>query len=127
MKYQIELNKEQLDIILSALDFYSRCGTGQLEEVAHLLAEKPALSWEVLRSEEFDEFKRKLTNLPVHSSHSICSLKVKQEFKEAYSIYTQIRQYLWQFDPNRNNYSVYKDGDLLKLSRQPEIKIKGLI
>ena len=123
--YTLKVNDEQLKVMLAALDFYSRCGCGQIEEVCSLLVQDGS-QIDMMESKEFLEFKQLLTGFAPYTSHSILSPQVKQCFKEAYSIFKQIRKFFWLHTVDKSRCSVDADGDILLLGKQPPLQITDI-
>lgn len=123
--YTLKVNDEQLKVILAALDFYSRCGCGQIEDVCSLLTQDGS-QIDVMESREFFEFKKLLTGFAPYTSHSVVSPQVKQCFKEAYSIFKQIRKFLWRQTADKPKWSVDADGDTFGLGKQPPLQITDI-
>jgi hypothetical protein len=85
--FNIKVSAKQADIIVRALDLYSRVQMGQLKDVAYVATEK-------LNSELAQELKRLeplITGLPHNAYHGIFSPQIPQRAKIAWDIQQAIR------------------------------------
>ena len=101
-QYKIIVNEKQLELIRDALESYSRLGIGQLEVVLHDLGFKNFEQF----SKKINEFhsidveqaisviKCKIFDMSFHSSHSICSSEIHDNFKVCYDMFTEIKNIL---------------------------------
>lgn len=106
--YHLSLTERQAQVITEALDFFSRIGMGQLEEIAHVLRvyTKPSES-SSLQSYRLDELKRLIreaANVWMGSPcgcHGISSEEIGDVFRVAWDLHQVIRHRLsWDRHPN---------------------------
>ncbi len=127
----LRISEDQIKIIISALDLYSRLGIGQFEEAIHvscdLLDKSGSVAWDIYHSPEFAAMKEKITGFPPNANHSICSHKVTQIVKEAYSIEKQLQKAVADrqkvLGSDRMSKGVWGDGDILGLGKLPQLEI----
>jgi hypothetical protein len=119
--YQLTINKAQAEVLIKALDFYSRIGIGQLEEVANLyqwLDMKRNLLNCLTGSKEIDfELFRKFLNCckgeigqPINGSFGIYHPEVPDQFRVSWDIEKVIRHHL-AFE--RHGFPVKRDWDTM--------------
>ena len=80
-KVKIECNANQARLMIKALDFFSRIGIGQIEEIDHLLR---MYYWksEIVNATDHDSvnllepYKRKVFKMSQHASLSICASQI---------------------------------------------------
>lgn len=127
MKYILKPNKDQLNVIQKALEFYSRFLAGQWE-IPHELQfneyetqGKPEDFWEKRNSAEelMDSAKTTLMNRPSNQSYGIGNDELHENAKIAYDIYRPI---LEEFNKDSENWNVYSSPGL-SYSKYGRIKI----
>jgi len=91
--YTLTINDEQVLVILRALDFYSRVGCGQFNEVAELFRFDPRTRFVDRQriDSALETAKQRLLPLERGSSYSICSPEVPREYQMAYDILQVLR------------------------------------
>lgn len=93
MKLTITLDDRQADVVLRALDLYSRLGMGQLSAMeAELRMMHPGIDPDPDFERALDDAACRLTLLPPGASWGIASPKVPQSCREAYDLQQQIRR-----------------------------------
>lgn len=104
---RLELTSKQADVLVSALDLYSRILIGQFEEIAHLslvhnvdmLPEK-MMERHHQFSDELRKLKERLLAIPRNGSFGIHSKKVSDLARVAYDIQQVVRNALaWERTP----------------------------
>lgn len=107
-KYTLTLNERQAEVLVAALDFYSRIGIGQFEELVHVyegaqMGLGDATSGAKLQAAKryIEDAKHELTGFPANASHSILNPKVNDTFRVAYDIQKVVRHRLaWDKSPD---------------------------
>jgi len=85
-KYKLEINEKQVNVIMWALNLYSRLHCGQLTELRDLTENKPHDDvLKVLQGQLFPEL-----NGYLNSSYGIAGRQAPEKSKIAYDIYKQI-------------------------------------
>lgn len=101
MKYSLNITKQQAEIIIKALDLYSRIGMGQIIEVLdhHTNRIKPEQA--IIIYNKLNEIKPMLTGLPTNSYYSISSDQISNNYRIAYDLQQVIRHRLaWDGNPD---------------------------
>ena len=127
-KYSITVNHKQLRVIERALDAYLRLGIGQLEEIANILEEHDLLSIGKRRDAVKDwtnPMKLALLGLKSGESVGICNEKTSEKAKIAYDIDKAVQQGI-AIEEDHDQYSVWRDGDSLHISKEPKVSIVKL-
>jgi hypothetical protein len=91
--YVLTLTSTQAHVLLGALDFYSRIGIGQLEELLRVLPTYGQLS-EVQQGVAYEavrKLKQLLTGFDMNASWGIASREVKECYKIVYDIQQVLR------------------------------------
>ena len=111
-QYQLTLNDEQVQMLLRALDVYSRVGCGQFNRILEMFRgdsrspEICSIQWKTL----FHPFKRLLFSLQGNASYSICSPEVPVDYRLAYDMLQTVRHHVsWEKRPEGNPMSVNFD------------------
>lgn len=132
MKYQLIITKEQSEVIIKALDLFSRIGSAQFDEVL----KHP--QWDNRKLVEDDSIwkyescnrllaavKRLLTGFPENASYGIGAPEVDEGSKMAYDILQVIRRQL-AWDENPKGGVQVDFCELLQFAKHelPEIKEK---
>lgn len=125
--YQLSLTEKQAQVIINALDLYSRIGMGQLEEIAHILRSSPnanpdkILAVEALAREAADCWMGH-----VGGYNGISSDKVHDVFRIAWDLQQVIRYRLaWDRHPEGGIQVVFDEP--LKSSKEPFAVIKKVL
>ena len=127
-KYTIEFTKEQLRVMATGLEFYSRFLAGQwrlpdsMEFKEYELQEKYEGFWEKRNyvEEQLNILKTHFTGLPLNASYGIGSNNLAEDANIAYDIYRPI---LEEFHKDSEVYNVYKYPGL-QYSKEGRIKIE---
>ena len=106
-QYQLTLNDEQVQMLLRALDVYSRVGCGQFDRILEMFCNDPrllegmlAIQWETL----FCSFKQQL-QLQRDASYSICSPEVPVDYRLAFDVLQVIRHHIaWKEQPEGGHF-----------------------
>jgi hypothetical protein len=128
LTYQLSLTEKQAQVIIDALDLYSRVGMGQLEDVAHVLRlySKP--------SEKYAEWNRidMVQNLMreaavawvgnAGSYYGITNQKISDVFRVAFDLQQVIRHRL-AWDKNPEGGVFVRFDEPMKYSQEPLAKI----
>ncbi len=102
-QYKVTLSEAQVDVIIRALDMYSRLGCGQFEEIDRLFQFDPrrnpqSYGWETRR--KLDALKQLYLPLQDNASYSICSQEVPVDFRLAWDVYQTLRHHVsWERHP----------------------------
>lgn len=102
-QYKVTLSEAQVDVILRALDMYSRLGCGQFEEIDRLFQFDPrrnpkSYGWDIRC--QLDALKQQFLPLQFNASYSICSQEVPVDFRLAWDVYQTIRHHVsWERHP----------------------------
>jgi hypothetical protein len=102
-QYKVTLSEAQVDVILRALDMYSRLGCGQFEEIDRLFQFDPRRNpqshgWET--RQKLDALKQLFLPLPGNASYSICSQEVPVDFRLAWDVHQTLRHHVsWERHP----------------------------
>jgi hypothetical protein len=111
-KYALTVNEKQAEILIRALDVYSRIHMFQLEDVANIL------KWDNRRVYDLDEkeipmenltrlseaildLKSEFLNCPRNASHGIYSKSINDAARVAYDIQQVVRYGLWSNSPDK--------------------------
>ena len=128
IKYQLTISEKQARVIISALDFFSRIGIGQLEEIlrhpqyANIIFNNNA-TYKVCK-ELLDEPKRLLTNFPPNASYGIGNPEVHSDCTISYDLMQVIRHRL-AWDNNPEGGIQVSFGKPMRFSNEEELaKIK---
>lgn len=85
IKYNLELNENQIDVVMWALDLYSRLHCGQLSELRNLNKNNPEdKTLSKLHHQLFPNL------MGLNSSYGIAGIQTPEEAKIAYDIYKQM-------------------------------------
>lgn len=100
--FALTLNVKQVSVLIQALDFFSRIGIGQIEEVQTMLRHKEHTmpgNVEAVRS-FLDAVKKQLMGLDSNETWGVFHQKVSDEFKVAWDLQQVIRNKLsWTLNP----------------------------
>jgi hypothetical protein len=94
-KYNLTLSQKQAEVLVRALDLYSRIGIGQFEEVLDVYDRELKLDYE--RRERFRVKLNQAKNEaghPSNGSYGISSPEVRDEFRVSYDIQQVVRNKL---------------------------------
>lgn len=93
MKYTLTVDEVQADVILRALDFYSRVGCGQFNEISGIFRHDPRKkpSDPRLIHANVESLRQQLLQLSDGVAYSICDRRVPQDYRMAYEILQVIR------------------------------------
>ena len=110
-KYTLTMNEEQAQLLVKALDLYSRIGIGQFEEVLQVYDPTAKLSpgtRDDIRQQL--DFAKAAAGHPANGSYGIHSPEVRDEFRAAYDIQQVVRNRLaYDRKPEGNPSSVHFD------------------
>lgn len=122
--YQLFITESQAQVLVDALDLYSRIGSGQLEEVSHILRLNPGIQHEKVAAVE--GLAKEAANCWMGRAggrHGISSEKIHDVFRVAWDLQQVIRHRLaWDRNP-KGGIQVNFD-EPLKSSREPLASIK---
>jgi hypothetical protein len=131
MEYIITVDEEQLKVINSALDFYSRVMTGQLEEIIDPV--NSPLRDRLIKIDDREDFELCIEKMkgkvfpeaPIHGSLGIGNVNTKEEAKMAYDMYQVFRHKIAWTNKPQGGIQVDFDNPL-KFSHHklPTIQIK---
>ena len=123
MKYNIEVNEEQLKIIFDSVDLYSRLKCGQLKEIKNIFYDK------TLDRESVDYALQQLkillfTDLTDNEYYGIYENRTPEESKIGYGISKFCKHQLHKDD---ESWSVYKDypSEISKKYQCKVVRIDG--
>ena len=137
-KYTVEFTKEQLRVMATGLEFYSRFLAGQwrlpdsMEFKEYELQEKYEGFWEKRNyvEEQLNILKTHFTGLPLNASYGIGSENLHEDARVAYDLYRPVWEQFTKESIEENpdpksfsNYSVYAYPGL-PYSKEGRIKIK---
>ena len=114
-KYKIELDEEQLNVIQESLDFYSRIGMGQFNEMIGPkysdFQERLRLNGDYVEAEVLiRQLKKKLTGLDHNQFYSIASPRSPRYCKIAWEIYQTFRYRIsWDRNPSGGTTTNYNE------------------
>jgi hypothetical protein len=101
-QYRLTLNDDQVQMLLRALDVYSRVGCGQFQRILEMFQSDPrrredsCVQWEIL----FGLFKQQLLQLEGNSNYSICSPEVPVDYRLAWDMLQVVRHHVsWEQQP----------------------------
>ena len=100
-KYTLTLNKKQADILIAALDLYTRIGIGQFEEILSVYDRGLQLA-DVTREGMRNglDFVKQLAGHPPNGSHGIHNQAVDDNFRVSYDLKQVIRNRIaWDREP----------------------------
>lgn len=100
-KYNLTLNEKQAEILIAALDLYSRIGIGQFEDVLNVYDRNLKLDYEVREQLRRDLNKAKIAaGHPPNGSYGIHNPEVRDEFRTAFDIQQVVRHRIaWDRKP----------------------------
>lgn len=106
-QYQLTLNDEQVQMLLRALDVYSRIGCGQFDRILEMFRDDPRrrekTDWRTLplgRDTLFRFIKQQLLSLEGDASYSICSSEVPVDYRMAWDMLQVVRHHIaWEAQP----------------------------
>ena len=104
-KYVLNLNGHQAEVLVRALDLYSRIGIAQFEEILdvydrHNKRSLTPVAQTMAARRALVEAKMSMTGYGPNAGHSIMSPDVNDEFRVAYDIQQVVRHRLaWARDP----------------------------
>lgn len=100
MEYELSLTKEQVEVLIQALDLYSRIGIGQFEEILDVY------DFSKISYESRDDVKQHMMSSKVLAGHSmngnygIHNEEINDKFRIAYDIQQVVRHRLaWDRNP----------------------------
>ena len=104
-KYNLTLNEKQAEILVAALDHYSRIGIGQFEDVLNVYDRNFKLNYEVREQLRHALDKTKITaGHPPNGSYGIHNPEVRDEFRTAFDIQQVVRHRIaWDRNPEGGN------------------------
>ncbi len=121
-KYSLTLSEHQADIVIRALDLYTRIGIGQFEEVEHVYSRTNlAADWKTAeRIRAGLNIAKEAAGHHPNGSYSIHNDKVDDNFRAAYDIQQVIRHRLaWDRQPEGSpRYHVHFDAPQ-QISKEP--------
>ena len=100
-QYQLTLNDEHVQMLLRALDVYSRIGCGQLNRILELFLGDPRRrECSSIQREALFRFKQQLLPLEGDASYSICSPEVPVDYRLAWDVLQVVRHHVaWEEQP----------------------------
>jgi len=126
-KYNLRITEDQADIIMLALDLYTRLSVGQFHNLKDISFEKDK---EGMNKEPSEETLKKLHTemfpslMSYNASYGIHSPKLPDKIREAYDIYKVM---MYEFNKHKGAINVYADK-VRQVSKKPLpsfSKIKG--
>ncbi len=99
--YQLTVTDEQVQVLLKALDVYSRVGCGQFERILEMFLGDPRRQKDVPDCKLlFNRFKEQLLALTPDTSYSICSPDVPVDYRLAWDVLQVLRHHVaWRKQP----------------------------
>ncbi len=123
--YQLTVTDEQVEMLLRALDVYSRIGCGQFERILEMFAGDPRRQKDVDCRPMFNHFKKQLLALNYNTSYSICSPDVPVDYRLAWDVLQVIRHHVaWRKNP-KGGFTVNFD-EPMNTSGEPLCKIESV-
>lgn len=116
-KYQITLEKEQLEVISKALDLFARVQMGQVSELTNpYLIPLPDADYSDVETKIIELKKAMFPNLPEKSYYSIKSKYISDTIRQAVDIYEVIRHQLAMdsYEPPIDDPEHKPDGAMYK-------------
>lgn len=105
-KYQMELTEEQADIVVRALDLYTRIGIGQFDKMLEVFTGLGSGPRNPASESYINTVKEWETGQPPNGSFGIHSSVVRNEFRQAFDICQVVRHRL-AHDRNPGGHSVH--------------------
>lgn len=105
-QYQLTLNDGQVQMLLRALDVYSRIGCGQLDRILELFSCDPRRrEGSSIQRETLFRFKQQLLSLEGNANYSICSPEVPVDYRLAYDVLQVVRHHIaWEAQPEGGHF-----------------------
>ena len=106
-QYALTANENQLRVLINALDFYSRIGMGQLEELVHtakfnnVFPKEGSIDVELV-AERIVKALKPLLGFPADGHFSITNKNVIDDYRIAWDIQKVVRHQLWLDNTDRN-------------------------
>lgn len=132
---QVELTMtiEQAEVVKKALDFYSRIGIGQIEEVQAVLRDQMGFDFEAyitpVQKIEWDQIRRSLHAVKAflgfdrNASYGIGNQNVSINVHRSYEVFKVLCKTLIEDrDPNPGFKGVHYDGLTVRYTQDPEPK-----
>ena len=100
-QYQLTLNDEHVQMLLRALDVYSRVGCGQFHRILEMFSGDPRRRvGSSIQRETLLRLKQQLLSLEGGASFSICSPEVPVDYRLAWDMLQVIRHHVaWKMQP----------------------------
>lgn len=122
--YQIFLTEKQAQVLVDALDLYSRIGAGQLEEIAHILRINPGIQHDkVVAVEDLAKEAADCWMGRAGGHYGIFSEKIHDVFRIAWDL-QQVIRYRLAWDRNPNGGIQVNFDDPMQSSKEPLALIK---
>jgi hypothetical protein len=136
--YTLTINEKQADVLVKALDAYSRIHLFQLEDVANVL------KWHNRKVYDLDEkeipienlsgltdalldLKAEFLNCPRNASHGIYSQKISELARISYDLQQVIRYSLWCNDPEKEKHRhTVCSNEPIRASKEPLSKMNSV-
>jgi len=126
-KYKIELTLNQLKIIESTLNLYLRIGIGQFGEIAYAVTKLfPKVTNHFNLSEIktwFETASQTLFKFQNGENFGIAQKEVSVKAKDSYDMIKTIQKVI-AAEEKHHKHSVWHNGNILKLGKEPLIKIE---
>lgn len=131
MKVTLELTEAQAQVIIEALDAFSRIGCGQFGTVREMVCWNWSSAWQDLKREKADAAlaDAQAALFPelgsYHASYGIPNRQVPLSFRRAYDIKKHVEKAVSiARDPNPSFRGVNYDGAILNVSDEPLPTVK---
>lgn len=125
-RYTLEVSEKQAEILVKALDLYTRIGIGQFEEILSLHRESDSFQNNQNQVERLvSELKRTILGLEPNSSFGIQSKKVPDQYRVASDMVGMIRYTLLKDQPETpmSKMSIFRDYPL-RWGDEPIVSMK---
>lgn len=104
--YKLTITKKQMEVIREAMEFYSRCGMGQLSDIRWICFPQSRRSDEA--DSLLDRVKEIYTGLDSSQYHRLTSKEVDDKFRVAWDVNQVLRNQLSkESDPEKKYFSVW--------------------
>lgn len=125
MHITLTLNRDDTNILVKALDLYSRLGIGQIEEVKELFRDTMPIENMDDAMKFLQEAKFLMTGIRGNGSHGIGNPAVGSRYQRAYEIRGALQYAVATNDPSTPSYSVWKQLPLALTGHPfPKVEVK---
>ena len=131
MKYKITITKEQMQIMVQALDWYSRLHMKQFRiPLDDILMFEPHESWKKVDKEKWQQGLNLLSQAwgfpSSNVSHGIHSPEIHQSARDSFAMQSTLRHELWKDNPKRSNMTVDSSDSFTGVTEMPKIEIERI-